>query len=227
MNNCTVFHRVEKWGHTNCHQAIRKSCPPRFGSNTDLQDKCHRYLWIERFTQPSGSEITTPAGDPLFREYLSCMETFREKIDICRNKLTDICEDSPIRSIKTVRATMAARSLYTRGDLVREAKLFCRNVAGDIVRRRKLEARYPGSIKEVLYDRFVEDPFRHTEDLYEFINAGLTDSVRRWLKRNTKDSRKSTTIAHKWRRELAPWKANRISDACRNVFQLIDYDWRS
>ena len=119
----------------------------------------------------------------------------------------------------------SAQSLYANGDLIKEAMLFCHNLANDIVRRRQLETKYPGSFMEVIYDRFVEDPLRYTEDIYKFINVTLTNSVRKWIAKKSNGSQNSTVIANKWKYELPYIKIKHISETCQNVFELLDYNW--
>lgn len=119
----------------------------------------------------------------------------------------------------------SGQSLYANGDLIKEAKLFCQNLAEDIAKRRQLEEAHPGSTMEVLYDRFVEDPLQYSEDIYRFMNVTLTKSVRKWIVKNTKKSRNSTAIAEKWQRELSYMTARQISQNCQNFFDLIDHAW--
>ena len=115
--------------------------------------------------------------------------------------------------------------MYARGDVIKEAKLFCQNLANDIIKRRQLETIYPGSFMEVIYDRFVEDPLRYTEDIYKFMNITLTNSVRKWIAKISNGSKNATAIAHRWQYELSYIKVKQISETCQNVFKLIDYNW--
>ena len=102
------FIRLSFRAHGRCYNSIKQRCPERFGGNTTLQKACAGYLSQAR----TNRNVTTSGQDiselKLFTSYLSCLERYRDKVDICISKLNDSCQVSSIRSTKTVRATMAS-----------------------------------------------------------------------------------------------------------------------
>ena len=119
----------------------------------------------------------------------------------------------------------SAHGLYSKGNLIKEARLYCQNLAQDIVKRRELEAKYPRSLMEVVYEKFVKIPLKYTQDIYNFMKVTLSEHVIKWIEKNTKESRNSSAIAQKWQHKLSYVTAKQISTICRDVFELTDCVW--
>ena len=118
-----------------------------------------------------------------------------------------------------------AKGIDAKGDLNQESTMFCQNLVKDILTRKRLESQYPGTFMEVLYDRFVTDPFKYSRAIYQFINATWTGSVNSWIVNTMETSRNSKFIAAKWLSTMSVANAMTISRNCRKVFELVEYDW--
>ena len=119
----------------------------------------------------------------------------------------------------------SGRSTYSRGDVVKEAALYCRTVVNDVRTRRKLEKLYPGRILPVIYDDLVLDPLAYTERIYQFLNSTLPEKTVEWIIKNTSQKKNSTSIANKWKDSLTFGQTKRIIDECKDFFNEIPYKW--
>ena len=121
---CATSHKVKV---AECQKEIRRLCPRRFGDNFEKHERCRMMLWDVR-AHPVDYEMTrlddvlqhykahystrTMLGIPIpetvehFRRYHSCMYNATQRLQPCYNLLEDACQNSHVRSIKTVRVTM-------------------------------------------------------------------------------------------------------------------------
>ena len=75
----------------------------------------------------------------------------------------------------------SGRGKYSMGDMVKEAKLYCRTVVRDVQVRRKLEKRFPGKIINIIYEDLVQEPLRYTEKIYEFLKKARISRQHKYL----------------------------------------------
>lgn len=107
-----------------CRDHIKTYCPTRFGANLHHQDTCRTLLWDVR-QHPSDYSMThlqeviskfnrdklifdTPKEEVFnsFENYHHCMLNLTKEISACIPHMQKVCDNSIIRSIKTVRVTM-------------------------------------------------------------------------------------------------------------------------
>ncbi len=119
----------------------------------------------------------------------------------------------------------SARGRYSMGDLVKEAKLYCRTVVRDVKIRRRLETRHPGKIVSIIYDDLVKEPLRYAENIYSFLNTTLPRATMKWVVDHTTAVKDSSAIAQKWQDQLTFRKSHQISQQCLEFFQEVDYPW--
>ena len=119
----------------------------------------------------------------------------------------------------------SAQGRYSRGDMVKEALLYCRTVVRDVHTRRKLELKYPGQIITVVYDHLVTEPLSYTKYIYAFLDTTQPAWMVQWLLDHTTRLKNSSAIARKWQNKLSFKKANEITQQCLSFFDEIDYPW--
>ena len=85
-----------------CNKHTRKICGERFGVKDKINDMnmCKNILWNKK------ENITTKERQESLSEYSLCIGTSMNKIQECIPKLSKSCSESPVRAMKTVRATM-------------------------------------------------------------------------------------------------------------------------
>lgn len=239
-----------------CAEFTPKYCGNRFGEfPQDRMDECNQRLWNTSFHDESSAAIASN-----FTGYKKCMKELRTETEQkCVASFQDVCDKSRLRSVKTVRATMASmeellqsgpnfrvihlirdpravvlsrrefdnsgRGKYSMGDMVKEAKLYCRTVVNDVKVRRKLERLYPGRIMKIIYEDLVQEPLTYTEKIYDFLNTTLPEKTIKWVIDHTTKIKDSTSIAQKWQDKLSFRKTREIMEQCMDFFKEIPYDW--
>ena len=116
------------------------------------------------------------------------------------------------------------RGRRTGNGLVREAALYCDSALQDIHKRKQLSMRFPGQVKEVIFEEFVQKPASATRDIYNFIGVEPHEDVMSWLHNNTNQSQH---IATKWKTSENPttWKAVYSHPLCRQLFKEYSHVW--
>ena len=241
----------------NCSMYTLSYCGTRFGEfSQNRMDECNQRLWNGSYV---GNEFQSRIHKK-FTDYIKCMDRLREiTLNKCIHIFREVCHRNQLRSVKTVRGTMAsmgyllknvpnfrvihlirdpravvlsrrkfdnsARGKYSMGDLVKEAKLYCRTVVKDVRTRRKLEQQYPGKIVSIVYEDLVKEPLHYTEKIYSFLNTTVPGATMKWVVDHTSRLRDSSTIAEKWQDQLTFRKSNEIMNQCLEFFAEIDYPW--
>ena len=242
--------------HGECRKSLGSNCPVRFGKNQMKMKVCKRALWDETHKKPrvhvSGEKFrnysscmsqarddATACVDKLtamcqgsdfrtIKTVRATMASVENMIEMNENfRMIHLVRDPRAVVLSRQKFHSSGRSLYAGEDVVREAKLFCQNLAHDILLRQNIERRYPGTTLEILYDEFVRDPLNQTEKIYNFMNVTLGQKVRTFIVENTKQKVNSTAIVDKWQDTLTYLKVKTINSVCRKVFLLIDtkHDW--
>ena len=109
--------------------------------------------------------------------------------------------------------------------VAREAQMYCSLTRKDIITRRYLEEKYPGSTYQMIYDHMVSHPVHELERIYEFIDEPIPKSISSWVKTLNSGARTSQSIAGKWRKEMAVGTAKQVDAYCQNLYDTIEYHW--
>ena len=100
-----------------------------------------------------------------------------------------------------------------RVDTAKEAKLYCSTVLRDVRERRELQAKYPGVIREVIFDEFMLHPMTNTQQLYNFIDMTFTKSTESWLHSKTRQYNVTD-----WQDEMTYREEKDIMVNCKELF---------
>jgi len=132
----------------------------------------------------------------------------------------------------------SVRSLYAGAIngtdiMIREAEVYCRAVADDLVVRAKLELRYPGRILGVSYDYLVTDLERYVGKIYRFLDlpqVGVRSACNAMRVKvtpgGTNGTKKISSLANNWRTALNYDVRLRILSVCKDFFDLSEFEWR-
>ena len=250
---CMKQSNVTRTNTARCHMFLKDSCSQRFGNDVSKHQPCMDVLWnttrnrpvenvdhpeafaqytqcMKEFRQKS-DHCTSNLQQVCKKAKLRITKTVRATMDSVESIISTTPNIRVIHLIRDPRAVVLSRhrfcssgqSMYAGGDMVKEAELFCRNLARDVALRRSLEKKYPGVFMEVRYDKFVLDPLEYTKNIYNFINVTLDEKVKDWVVNNTE--KKSTSIASKWLRTMTFSQVQQISEVCKNYFKLVPHDW--
>ena len=100
-------------------------------------------------------------------------------------------------------------------NMVPEASYYCEDVIRDINMRRKLEAKYPGRILQVVYENFMTNAHDTIRNLYEFLDRPLPAEVVSFA--NT--TRPETASA--WREKLDGDVVHDIDRTCKGMYEIL------
>ena len=109
-------------------------------------------------------------------------------------------------------------------DIVKESQLYCNTVVRDILKRHELEAKYPGIIREVIYEEFMMDPLKNARELYKFIDVPFSMSIEKWMLEHTHGAAKNMSEIHmlnKWQDGITYREAKKIIENCKDFFVEI------
>lgn len=119
----------------------------------------------------------------------------------------------------------SVRGRFSEGaedQLVREAQLYCQNVARDIRTRQRLEMLFPGRIYSVVYDDFVRDMVGHVRDIYRFIDIEIPNSTLTWARKAAMvGNRTATELASAWQQSVTFDTNEEIVRRCQDFFSLV------
>ena len=108
----------------------------------------------------------------------------------------------------------------------REAQLYCTEVLKDILVRKRIEQRFPGSAMQVIYEKLVGNSMEQTKAIYAFLNETMPPVVEKWVLDNTEGAVKnSSVIAEKWQKKMTFKMAKEVSNACSDMYKAINYRW--
>ena len=100
-------------------------------------------------------------------------------------------------------------------DMVPEASYYCQDVIRDINLRRKLEAKYPGRILQVVYDKFMANANETIRDLYEFLDRPLPAEVVSFANMTRPET------ASAWREKIDDDVVQDIDRTCKEMYKLL------
>lgn len=221
----------------------------------DRMDDCNQMLWNETYLAGSNDKVVKDfrgykkcmsglrdeAEDkcvPMFRNVcaksrLRSAKTVRATMASMDNLLSSDPNFRVIHLVRDPRAVVlsrrefdnSGRGKYSMGDMVKEAKLYCRTVVRDVRDRRKLDKLYPGRIMRVIYEDLVQEPLVYSEKIYEFLNTTLPEKTIKWIIDHTTKVKDSSSIAQKWQDKLSFRKTREIMGQCEEFFREIPYEW--
>lgn len=84
-----------------CQKHIEDICPRRFGANMFKEDYCREVLWYGNRKYIQKGHLKS------FQNYDNCVYDMRRKLSACMPLLKEVCEESRVRTTKTVRVNMA------------------------------------------------------------------------------------------------------------------------
>ena len=137
----------------------------------------------------------------------------------------DVGYHSYFRKLLSVPEFMALDNLLQvtpETDFGQVGQLYCYLALKDKLMLQRFDARYPGTVYELVYDNFVALPKRELEKIYNFIDETIPNEVENWLKSNTNDSK---SISEKWKRELDEVYVKDIDKYCYDLYEAMHFVW--
>ena len=110
------------------------------------------------------------------------------------------------------------------------AFVYCQTVKHDYIKRRELESKYPGRIKNIVYDTFMLDPEKSRREIYDFLDISLEKHKNTDNSGTNKGKERAVVPRNhtneKWMYELQPVIVKEIEAACQEFADLIGAKWR-
>ncbi|KAK2140458.1 hypothetical protein LSH36_1346g00005 [Paralvinella palmiformis] len=118
------------------------------------------------------------------------------------------------------------RGLATRSSVTHEAQLYCSQVLSDIRKRIRLEKQgYSNSIKEIVYDNYVQDRLLNLLDLYNFFGHEPSTKVKR-LYENTRIKENYKNIyGNEWIKDMKQEDIKNITSVCSEFYKETSFSW--
>ena len=109
-------------------------------------------------------------------------------------------------------------------DFVHEGAIICDSLYADITQREQLSTQYPGRIKEIVFEKFVENIQLSASDMYSFIGQNMPQSIEQWIRNH---SIRSEGYSTKWQSKLGPETAKKIKEhaKCKKLYELTGKLW--
>jgi hypothetical protein len=101
-------------------------------------------------------------------------------------------------------------------DIIQSAGIYCQVMAKDLKEGKKLAKLFPGSLMQVNFDDFIDDPVGIAKNIYHFLNMTLLTSIENYLKVETKQKH---NIKNKV--SLNSQKSRTIHDICQQQLKLL------
>jgi hypothetical protein len=123
----------------------------------------------------------------------------------------------------STRAAFSESAFSSSERLVREASIYCRQVAADVRWRRHLEQKFPGRLYSLTYEQLVDSPASRAGDIYRFIGETPTPmALNKFVGLSTVDARiTAKERAMKWLRgALTETEFQQIGSNCKEMMQL-------
>ena len=214
---------------------LSTTCPNRFGSNLERSGRCHALLHDNDLLLHNGTtaEIRSVIG------YKECMKAQHKYTVKCLAELSTNERVTVVKSVRArmfhveglmrhvpslrvihmfrdprpvvpSRKSYGVTSLYGKGELWKEAELYCKQLNEDILLRKSLEQRYPGRFLEVIFKDLATEPMSLAHKVVEFLGLPWNDNLDVWLQHHTTGNNKKTggvarnsaKVVDKWRRKM-------------------------
>ena len=236
---------------TVCRKHLEDECPFRLGEEHKM-DKCMIRLWLQRKTtlptsrdafgsywqciQAAETKIRQCANlleDVCKKKKLRAVKTVRGTMESAALALSRDPHYRIIHLIRDPRAVVLSRealdnstqSVFSEGDIIKEAALYCRTVVRDVIIRKQLEKIYPGAFLQVIFDDLVLDPVGNVREIYRFADTPLHNETIQWLEVNTKKKKDSKSIAEKWQKKISFWHKKNVDIVCKDFYKIVPYNW--
>ena len=229
-----------------CTKHLPRRCLARFGRNATDMAYCKRMLAAGRGASASGEPPSAPftafvacyaaqrARSRGCREaaVAACratgaraVKTVRAPMAMAERLLRLLPSLQLVHVLRDPRAVYLSRRNYCSlrhidSKDARSAVFYCDDVARDLRLRTRLEARYPGQIRQLFYEEFVVDPLRTARQLYDFIRHPIHDAVTAYATAN----RRNTSLA-KWRVGLLAGNVAIIDQQCCELYRVSNASW--
>lgn len=122
------------------------------------------------------------------------------------------------------KADWSASVFATDGNLAKTAHAYCQTVVADSRKRKELQAKYPGRIKEIVYQDYISDPIAELGEIYQFLGIPISEAHEQTFMNKTMTG-ESRAIAEKWRTELSPWDIESIEHECQTFSAELEFNW--
>ena len=125
-----------------------------------------------------------------------------------------------------------SQGIHERRSVTREAQSYCHGVHANnkIFTNSKTLQQNATKSRSLIYDEFVEDPQKHANDLFTFLDFPIPQKTTTWLENHTRKksnhTRSSATIAKAWQGYYKEEDLRTIWKACQAFFSDVSYDWR-
>jgi len=158
------------------------------------------------------------------RSALRSIKTVRLDMDTVQLLLQRLPNLRVLHLIRDPRAVALSRKNRTwssghpaKKDILLSADLYCQVVVRDILRRQQLQDLFPGSFMQMIYEDFTDDPLSVTENIYQFLNMTVPESVRVFVTSMTR-----TSAVSKWQHDLSYHEATEIRRRCKQLYELVN-----
>lgn len=236
---------------TECRKHLEHECPFRLGEEEKM-NKCMNRLWLQRQTTLASSSdafgeywqcITEAEKKIRFcadvmeqvckAKKVRATKTVRGTMESAALALSRDPNFRIIHLIRDPRAVVLSRealdnstqSVFSKGDIIKEAALYCRTVVRDVIIRKQLEKIYPGAFLQVIFDDLVLDPVGNVAEIYRFADMQLHNKTIEWLEMNTKKKKDSRSIAEKWQKKISFWHKKYVDKVCKDFYKIVPYNW--
>jgi hypothetical protein len=152
-----------------------------------------------------------------------------ESIAILFNKIHD-GDTQVIHLLRDPRAVSISRqkqssfrSKYSKDNLTMEAAFYCKTAFNDVIQRNSLESAFPGRFMELIHDKYVLNPLKTADQVYQFLNLNFTAGLKHWLVKNTVVTKDSHMLSTNWTHLLTYDKVLAINHVCSKLFESLKF----
>ena len=142
------------------------------------------------------------------------------------------------RGIVASRIATRHVSAVSARSATREASFLCARMLFDLTLYANLRAKYPHNIVQVKYEDIVKAPQEKAAFLYQFTRQSpVPEYIVSFIRESThakKDSgpfdtlrKNATASAYRWTKQLSNELKRSISGVCKDVLQMLGYNWRN
>lgn len=101
-----------------------------------------------------------------------------------------------------------------------EAVRYCRLVMMDLRKRREIEAKYPGSTYELLYEKVVRNPIDEINNVYKFLGEEVPQNILKWF---NKTYAQNLAQSRGWEKQLTFKLGETIESYCSELYENVDF----
>jgi hypothetical protein len=112
------------------------------------------------------------------------------------------------------------RAIYSKKNIGLESKFYCNIVEHDIKLRKDFERKFPGRVKEVIYEDFIKRPRELAKDIYKFLGIPFVQDVESWV---IAKSNKPKSVLEHWSGKQS--LLNTVETTCRDLYKYVSTVW--